>query len=242
MSNKPRMRMFAGPNGSGKSTLKSVIEPYLLGFYINPDEIEKELQDKKFYTIDALPFEILETEIIKFFQDSGLYPKLSFSLTIDNFQIENNKLFFLKIPINSYVSAIFSDFLRHKFIENKMSFTFETVMSSSDKVALLAKAQALGFKTYLYYVSTEDPQINISRVANRVNLGGHNVPQDKIVQRYYRSLDLLFQAIKYSNRVYLFDNSGVSKKFIASVEEGKVIDIQVDTLPEWFEKYVIDKI
>ena len=94
-------------------------------------------------------------------------------------------------------------------------------MSSDDKVALLAKAQSLGFGTYLYYVSTEDPQINISRVSNRVNLGGHNVPQDKIVQRYYRSLDLLFEAIKYSNRTYLFDNSGVSKTFIASIEEGK---------------------
>jgi predicted ABC-type ATPase len=36
------MRMFAGPNGSGKSTIKSVIDASLLGFYINPDEIEKE--------------------------------------------------------------------------------------------------------------------------------------------------------------------------------------------------------
>ena len=39
----PRLRMFAGPNGSGKSTFKSVIGPELLGIYINPDEIEKEI-------------------------------------------------------------------------------------------------------------------------------------------------------------------------------------------------------
>jgi pantothenate kinase-related protein Tda10 len=37
----PRLRMFAGPNGSGKSTFKSIIQPELLGVYINPDEIEK---------------------------------------------------------------------------------------------------------------------------------------------------------------------------------------------------------
>ena len=70
MSNQPRMRMFAGPNGSGKSTLKSVIEPYLLGFYINPDEIEKELNDKGFYNLDSLPFEISITEIHEFFHNS----------------------------------------------------------------------------------------------------------------------------------------------------------------------------
>jgi len=35
--------MFAGPNGSGKSTIKEVISKELLGIYVNPDEIEKEI-------------------------------------------------------------------------------------------------------------------------------------------------------------------------------------------------------
>lgn len=44
----PRLRMFAGPNGSGKSTFKSMIRKELLGVYINPDEIEKEISDRGF--------------------------------------------------------------------------------------------------------------------------------------------------------------------------------------------------
>jgi len=44
----PRLRMFAGPNGSGKSTLKSIIRPELLGIYVNPDEIEKEIREFNF--------------------------------------------------------------------------------------------------------------------------------------------------------------------------------------------------
>ena len=40
--------MFAGPNGSGKSTIKSVIRPELLGVYINPDEIEKDIGNGDF--------------------------------------------------------------------------------------------------------------------------------------------------------------------------------------------------
>ena len=40
-----RLRMFAGPNGSGKSTFKSIIRPELLGIFINPDEIEKQIRD-----------------------------------------------------------------------------------------------------------------------------------------------------------------------------------------------------
>ena len=242
MDYQPRMRMFAGPNGSGKSTIKSVIDSSLLGYYINPDEIEKEIVEKGFFNLKSLPFTITTSEIVDFFKNSGLYPKLLIDLNISDLEIDNNNLFFINIAVNSYVSAIFSDYLRHKFLENKPSFTFETVMSSSDKVTLLAKAQSLGFKTYLYYVSTDDPQINIARIANRVHFGGHDVPHDKIVSRYYRSLSLLFEAIKYANRAYLFDNSGRSKRFIASINNGYELDIQIDTVPEWFEKYVMEKI
>ena len=44
----PRLRIFAGPNGSGKSTLQEVISKELLGVYINPDEIEKEIKEFDF--------------------------------------------------------------------------------------------------------------------------------------------------------------------------------------------------
>ena len=49
----PRLRMFAGPNGSGKSTFKSIIRPELLGIYINPDEIEKEICDRGFLDLQG---------------------------------------------------------------------------------------------------------------------------------------------------------------------------------------------
>ncbi len=56
MTDIPRLRMFAGPNGSGKSTIKAVIRPELLGVYINPDEIEKEIQEYDFlYAFTPLP-------------------------------------------------------------------------------------------------------------------------------------------------------------------------------------------
>jgi predicted ABC-type ATPase len=47
-----RLRMFAGPNGSGKSTFKSIIRPELLGIFINPDEIEKQIRDYGFLDIE----------------------------------------------------------------------------------------------------------------------------------------------------------------------------------------------
>jgi len=83
-------------------------------------------------------------------------------------------------------------------------------MSHHSKADLLAQAQAAGYRTYLYFVATEDPAIDISRVCNRVALGGHSVPEDRIEPLYHRSLGLLMDAIRLTNRAYIFDNSGDS--------------------------------
>ena len=58
----PRLKIFAGPNGSGKSTIKEVISKELLGIYINPDEIEKHINNygfiRIFHKILSVAFEI----------------------------------------------------------------------------------------------------------------------------------------------------------------------------------------
>lgn len=106
----------------------------------------------------------------------------------------------------------------------------------------MAKAQTLGYKTYLYYVATEDPQINVKRIQHRVTRCGHNVPTDKIVSRYYRSLDLLLEAIKHINRAYLFDNSGENQIWVAEITNGKELSLRSNTKPLWFEKYILNKL
>jgi predicted ABC-type ATPase len=115
-------------------------------------------------------------------------------------EFKDNKLHIPQDALNAYIASVLSDFIRRKLVDAKISFSFETVMSSADKVEFLKQAQESGFRTYLYYIATDDPEINISRVKNRVKAGGHSVPQDKIISRYYRSLDLLSAAIPCTNR------------------------------------------
>ena len=115
-------------------------------------------------------------------------------------------------------------------------------MSHESKVQFLQEAQQQGFRTYLYFVATKNPQINISRVQYRVKTGGHDVPQDKIIDRYYRSLDLLIDAISFSHRAYIFDNSTEDDSdFLAEITNGIELEIKVDTVPLWFKQYVLDK-
>jgi predicted ABC-type ATPase len=72
------------------------------------------------------------------------------------------------------------------------------------------------------------------------------VPRDKIKARYYRSLDLLTEAIRHTNRAYIFDNSGDSKDgkqtWLAEITEGRQLELKTDEIPAWFKRSVLDKI
>ena len=238
--------MFAGPNGSGKSTLKSYLPKELLGVYLNPDEIEQSIRTHGF--LDFTNFDVTTTadEVLSFFNNSSFLTAAGMSAAAKQLTFANDRLDFAKVEMNSYFASVAGDFLRQKLLAYKISFTFETVMSHRSKVELLAEAQQAGYRTYLYFVATDDPAINISRVRNRVRLGGHDVPEDRIVPRYHRSLELLLEAIHHTNRAYVFDNSGDNKDrkhtWLAEITDGRVLELKSDQIPAWFKRSVLDKI
>lgn len=236
----PRVRMFAGPNGSGKSTLKASVSEQLLGKYINPDDIEKQITSTKALDFSDYSITVTETDVLNFFRNSTLLDGGNQKIFVDSLIFSENKLLFESVPTNSYFASVASDFIRQNLLLEKISFSFETVMSSEDKVQFLKKSQEMGFRTYLYFIATQDSSINVSRVQNRVSQGGHPVPLDKIVSRYNRSLDLLIEAIKYSYRAFIFDNSGQDAFCIAEIFQG-TINPKVDAAPNWFDKYVVEK-
>ncbi len=237
--------MFAGPNGSGKSTIKSVIVdvigPELLGVYINPDEIENDIRISNVLDLAAYGVETTDAEVLDFFLQSPFLAKEGLTDQAAALTFDDGKLNFAAVTVNSYFASVAADFIRHKLLHAGVTFTFETVMSSPDKIEFLKKAQEHGFRTYLYYVATEDPDINISRVESRVAEGGHPVPRDKIVERYHRSLGLLADAVQYANRAYIFDNSSDKKVWVAEVTEGDILELKSDIMPFWFKAALWDK-
>jgi len=90
----------------------------------------------------------------------------------------------------------------------KVSFCFETVLSHPSKIDMIKDARDRGYFVELYFVGTENPKINIERVQYRVRNGGHSVPTEKIVKRYYRSMENVVSACFHANHVTLYDNSG----------------------------------
>jgi predicted ABC-type ATPase len=253
--NQLRLRVFAGPNGSGKSTVIDYIRSIKVnnrsidfGYYINADDIAMQLRNNKFsfaqYDLDIKPREFIAEALA-----SGLINnefteedfRRSFSLRTNIVRLKDKSQ-------DERLAQLIADFLRKKFLKLRKKFSFETVFSHPSKLEIMQKAVAAGYKVYLYFVSTESPEINKFRVQARKAKKGHDVPEDKIVSRYYRSLDLLFNACQLAYQVFFFDNSVddagsiMFAHFKLQRKKKKWDSINKKKVPAWFRKYYSKKV
>jgi predicted ABC-type ATPase len=136
----------------------------------------------------------------------------------------------------SYEAARMVEQQRLGWVAQRQSFAFETVMSHPSKLIQLQQAKDVGYVVEIYYVSTIDPRYNILRVADRVSAGGHDVPPQKVVERYHRSLSLLPLAIEIADLVTLVDNTEMPIE-CAKTWQG-TIRRTVSSCPAWVEAVI----
>lgn len=244
-----RLRILAGPNGSGKSTLvQKIRNGYYCGQFVNADEIQQMLDEKRVLNLNSnYGLDGNKDSFEKYLNEEGrswIEKANKEKSSINIFYSDNNIVIKDGLTPGVYDAAITADFIRFALLEQNNTFTFETVLSHSSKLNFLMQAKALGYKNYLYFVCTVHPSINIARVEQRVILGGHNVPTDKIVKRYVSSLELLPDLIPQTYRTYLIDNSTESSDttLIAEIDKGQTFIPRSQHVPWWVNEYVIKKL
>lgn len=104
-------------------------------------------------------------------------------------------------------AAKYSTQIREECIEKGEGLIFETVLSADDKIDFIFRAKQKGYFIRLFFVGTESPTINASRIAQRVMEGGHDVPISKIISRYGKSISNCCIASSIVDRAYIYDNS-----------------------------------
>ena len=144
-----------------------------------------------------------------------------------------------ELEMEPYAAARVAGALRQELVKQGESFVFETVFSdpAGDKLAFLKDAVVQGYTVVLCFIGISGPEVSDERVAMRVSQGGHDVPAEKLISRYPRTLANLQSAIRDLPHVMVFDNDDLRSPFrkVAVFEHGKQIHLE-KPVPKWLRR------
>lgn len=138
--------------------------------------------------------------------------------------------------IDAYEAAKIADNIRRQLVQQGESFVFETVFSDpvGDKLDFLKNAEKTGYTTLLIFIGIEDALLSDARVGMRVSQGGHDVPANKLAERFPRILHNLKRALVELPNLLIYENSDLDRKYrhVATRVDGKKVQLHGET-PEW---------
>jgi predicted ABC-type ATPase len=133
--------------------------------------------------------------------------------------------------------------LLERAISERLDFAFETTLGGQTIAALLDQALSEKIEVRIWYVGLATPELQIARVRSRVASGGHDIPDDKIRERYDGSRLHLVELMPKLTELRVYDNSeeGDPRKGVAPqpvlllhMDHGKIVDsCDVTRTPEW---------
>jgi predicted ABC-type ATPase len=137
----------------------------------------------------------------------------------------------------AYQAAEIAEARRREHLAAARSFVSESTFSHESKLSLIRDARAAGFLVVMYHVNVRDADLSVLRVANRVDKGGHPVPEEKIRERYVRNQAIIRQGAVEADRAFVYDNSGLGRKPELAIElkRGKLAYAS-DRVPAWARK------
>lgn len=104
-------------------------------------------------------------------------------------------------------------------VRSRRSFAFETTLSGLGYARRIPEWRKRGYVVTLYFLSLDDVELAIARVAERVLQGGHDIPEAVIRRRFAsgrRNLERTYAALV--NAWKLYDNSSAAPLLLAQGE------------------------
>ena len=124
-------------------------------------------------------------------------------------------------------------------LQRNESFSIETTLSSRSYFRLVEKAHSQGYDVTLLFFWLKSPQQAIERVAERVAKGGHDIPKDIIVRRYWEGLDNLFKIyMPIVDTWILVNNSETPRSVVATGGKDQKTIIKDNKHFKTIEEYV----
>lgn len=133
-------------------------------------------------------------------------------------------------------------------IDSRLTYAFETTLGGKTMTSLLQRALAAGIDVKMWYVALATADVHIARVQARVSKGGHDIPSEKIRERYNHSRENLVALLPRLTELRVMDNSAdgdprtghTPKAFLVlHTARGKILTMcQPEQVPEWAKPLV----
>lgn len=154
----------------------------------------------------------------------------------------------LEETLDNYVKAFeLAEQRRNELLANKKDMIVETVFSTQEKVDFLFKLKEHGYDVVTFFTNTEDEQVNVLYLYNRVKQGGHDVPIRKLIERKAKCFNNVKNSIKNIDCLILIDNSRINEPPIIakSIFKGNVCfdnlnDLEINWIDELTNDLVFD--
>lgn len=97
--------------------------------------------------------------------------------------------------------------LLERAISERLDFAFETTLGEHTITNLLERAALSGIEVRIWYAGLSSPELHIARVRARVGKGGHDIPEQRVRERYDASRLNLIRLLPNLSELRIYDNS-----------------------------------
>jgi predicted ABC-type ATPase len=96
----------------------------------------------------------------------------------------------------------------HYLAKERVDFAFETTLASRSFAPWIAKLKQCGYTFHLVFLWLPSADFAVARVAERVRMGGHDVPEETIRRRYNKGIENFFRLYRPLSITWrIYDNS-----------------------------------
>ncbi len=138
--------------------------------------------------------------------------------------------------------------LLERAISERLDFAFETTLGGHTISALLQEALAAGIEVRIWFVGLSSPELHVARVRSRVARGGHDIPEEKIRERYDRSRMNVIELMPRLTELRVYDNSfeadphtgrAPQPTLMLHLTKGKIVEmVDLAETPQWAKALV----
>ena len=121
-------------------------------------------------------------------------------------------------------------------LQKEVNFSQETTLSGKRTIRTIQQARNKDYHIRLYYVGVSSAEESLSRIANRMRKGGHNIPEQDVFRRYEKRFADLAEVLPYCDEVHFYDNENGFRE-VGIYQNGETVPL-VAPLPQWLQDFI----